>query len=144
MLGPFGAGVLSVLIPQVRDDLGTTTAAVTAGIAALQGAVNAFLSALPLTVISLGGRGGGLDAGRRGLGARVVRAREPGGRGRARQPRGRVGYSAFRFAGLALAPVIWLPLFHADPQLPFLVAGALSLLVCPLVLRIGPAGYGPQ
>ncbi len=32
MLGPFGAGVLSVLIPQVRDDLGTTTAAVTAGI----------------------------------------------------------------------------------------------------------------
>ncbi len=32
MLGPFGSGVLIVLIPQVREDLGTTTAAVTAGI----------------------------------------------------------------------------------------------------------------
>ena len=83
MLGPFGAGVLSVLIPQVRDDLGTTTA----------------------TSV----------------------------------------YSAFRFAGLALAPVIWLPLFHADPQLPFLVAGVLSLLVCPLVPRIDPRGtLAPQ
>ena len=34
MLGPFGAGVLAVLIPQIRGDLGTTTAAVTAGITA--------------------------------------------------------------------------------------------------------------
>jgi MFS family permease len=32
MLGPFGSGVLSVLIPQVREDFGTTTAGVTAGI----------------------------------------------------------------------------------------------------------------
>jgi MFS family permease len=32
MLGPFGAGVLTVLIPQIREDLGATTAAVTAGI----------------------------------------------------------------------------------------------------------------
>jgi len=39
----------------------------------------------------------------------------------------------------------WLPLFHADPQLPFLVAGALSLLLCPLVLRIDPRGtLAPQ
>ena len=41
--------------------------------------------------------------------------------------------------------MIWLPLFHADPQLPFLVAGALSQLVCPLVLRIDPRGtLAPQ
>jgi MFS family permease len=46
-------------------------------------------------------------------------------------------YSAFRFAGLAVAPVVWLPLFHADPALPFVVAGALNLLVCPLAVRLG-------
>ena len=67
-----------------------------------------------------------------GLGSLAVEA-VPGNRAGATSV-----YSAFRFAGLALAPVVWLPLFHADPQLPFLVAGALSLLVCPLVLRLYP------
>jgi MFS family permease len=67
-----------------------------------------------------------------GLGSLAVEA-VPGNRAGATSV-----YSAFRFAGLALAPVVWLPLFHADPRLPFLVAGALSLLVCPLVLRLDP------
>jgi MFS family permease len=49
-------------------------------------------------------------------------------------------YSAFRFTGLALAPAVWLPLFHADPQLPFVLAGVLNLLVCPLALRLGRSG----
>jgi MFS family permease len=46
-------------------------------------------------------------------------------------------YSAFRFTGLAVAPVVWLPLFHADPALPFIAAGALNLLVCPLAVSLG-------
>ena len=32
--------------------------------------------------------------------------------------------SAFRFAGNAAAPLLWLPLYHADPRLGFLGAGA--------------------
>jgi MFS family permease len=311
MLGPFGAGVLSVLIPQVRDDLGTTTAAVTAGITvymvpfaalqlvsgtlgerwgvtrtvriayvayavvsiltviapdigvflvgrALQGAVNAFLSPLLLAALAmgaapgrvgrlvgtflavqtagavfsplLGGAAGAVDwrlafiapailalglavlpmpaardahleppSLRAALTPRVLRLSLVGALGYLAisgmsfvvallaadelgagptltgiadsalgvsaawtlagvgsalvwsglgslaveaVPGNRAGatsvYSAFRFAGLALAPVVWLPLFHADPRLPFLVAGALSLLVCPLVLRLDP------
>ncbi len=67
-----------------------------------------------------------------GLGSLAVEA-VPGNRAGATSV-----YSAFRFGGLALAPIVWLPLFHADPQLPFLAAGALSLLLCPLVLRIDP------
>ena len=31
--------------------------------------------------------------------------------------------SAFKFAGNAVAPVMWLPLYHADPRLGFLGAG---------------------
>ena len=58
-----------------------------------------------------------MDAGRRrlalgssGLGSLAVEA-VPGTRAGATSV-----YSAFRFAGLALAPVVWLPLFHADPS----------------------------
>jgi hypothetical protein len=36
-----------------------------------------------------------------------------------------------------VAPVVWLPLFHADPALPFIAAGALNLLVCPLAVSLG-------
>jgi len=34
--------------------------------------------------------------------------------------------SAFKFAGNAVAPVMWLPLYHADPRLGFLGAGILA------------------
>ena len=47
-------------------------------------------------------------------------------------------YSAFRFAGLAIAPVVWLPLFHAETWLPFAAAGALCLVLSVLVLRLDP------
>src|SRR3954453_6403996 len=36
--------------------------------------------------------------------------------------------SAFKFAGNAAAPLMWLPLYHADPRLGFLGAGVLSAL----------------
>ena len=68
-----------------------------------------------------------------GLGSMAVQA-APGNRGGATSV-----YSAFRFVGLAVAPVVWLPLFHADVSLPFVIAGALNLLVCPLALRLGAA-----
>ena len=36
--------------------------------------------------------------------------------------------SAFKFAGNAAAPLLWLPLYHADPRLGFLGAGILAAL----------------
>jgi hypothetical protein len=74
-----------------------------------------------------------------GLGSLAVEA-VPGNRAGATSV-----FSAFRFTGLALAPVVWLPLFHVDPHLPFLAAGGLNLLVCPLVLRLeAGATVAPQ
>jgi MFS family permease len=47
--------------------------------------------------------------------------------------------SAFKFAGNALAPVMWLPLYHADPRLGFLGAAVMAALtgafVVPLRVR---------
>ena len=44
--------------------------------------------------------------------------------------------SAFKFAGNAAAPLMWLPLYHADPRLGFLGAGILAavagLFIAPL------------
>jgi MFS family permease len=44
--------------------------------------------------------------------------------------------SAFRFAGNAAAPVMWLPLYHADPRLGFLGAGVLAALTGAFVLPL--------
>lgn len=38
-------------------------------------------------------------------------------------------YSAFKFAGVAIAPLVYVPLFHVDSRLPFVVAAALSALL---------------
>jgi MFS family permease len=43
-------------------------------------------------------------------------------------------YSAFKFAGVAIAPIIYVPLFHADTRAPFLLAGAFSAAVAVLLL----------
>jgi MFS family permease len=47
--------------------------------------------------------------------------------------------SAFKFAGNAAAPVMWLPLYHVDPRLGFLGAAVVAALtgafVVPLRLR---------
>ena len=43
-------------------------------------------------------------------------------------------YSAFKFVGVAIAPLVYLPLFEADTRLPFLVAAGFSLLTAALVL----------
>ena len=47
--------------------------------------------------------------------------------------------SAFRFAGAALAPVAWLPLYHAAPSHAFGAAGASLLLAVPAIRATGRA-----
>jgi hypothetical protein len=44
--------------------------------------------------------------------------------------------SAFKFAGNAAAPVMWLPLYHADVRLGFLGAGVMASLAGALVLPL--------
>jgi MFS family permease len=44
--------------------------------------------------------------------------------------------SAFKFAGSAAAPIMWLPLYHADARLGFLGAGVMALLSGLLVLPL--------
>jgi MFS family permease len=44
--------------------------------------------------------------------------------------------SAFKFAGNAAAPAMWLPLYSSDPRLAFLAAGAASALMGVLTLRL--------
>jgi MFS family permease len=43
-------------------------------------------------------------------------------------------YSAFKFVGTALAPVIYVPLYEDDARLPFLAAAGFALLFAALVL----------
>ena len=43
-------------------------------------------------------------------------------------------YSAFKFAGVAIAPLVYVPLFHVDTRLPFLLAAACSAAVALLVV----------
>ena len=42
-------------------------------------------------------------------------------------------YSAFKFVGVAIAPLIYVPLFHVDTRAPFLLAAGFSLLCAALV-----------
>ncbi len=43
-------------------------------------------------------------------------------------------YSAFKFAGVAIAPLLYVPLFHVDTRLPFVLAAAFSALLAVLIL----------
>ncbi len=43
-------------------------------------------------------------------------------------------YSAFKFAGVAIAPLVYVPLFHVDTRLPFVLATGFSALLAVLVL----------
>ena len=43
-------------------------------------------------------------------------------------------YSAFKFVGVALAPLVYVPLFEVDTRAPFLLAAALSLVTALLAL----------
>jgi len=45
--------------------------------------------------------------------------------------------SAFKFAGNAAAPLMWLPLYHADPRLGFIGAAALGLVAGGFVRMAG-------
>jgi MFS family permease len=53
-------------------------------------------------------------------------------------PQNRAGatsaYSAFKFAGVAIAPLVYVPLFNVDTRLPFVVAAAFSALLAVSVL----------
>jgi MFS family permease len=48
--------------------------------------------------------------------------------------------SAFKFAGNAAAPAMWLPLYAIDPELAFLAAGAGSALMAAVTLRARSPG----
>ena len=64
-------------------------------------------------------------------------------------PQNRAGatsaFSAFKFAGVAIGPLIYLPLFHVDTRAPFVLAavftGALAVLILPWFgrYRVAPA-----
>jgi MFS family permease len=43
-------------------------------------------------------------------------------------------FSAFKFTGVAIGPLIYVPLFHVDTRAPFLLAAGFSLLLALLVL----------
>jgi MFS family permease len=43
-------------------------------------------------------------------------------------------FSAFKFAGIAIGPLIYLPLFHADTRAPFFLAAAFSVLLAVLIV----------
>jgi MFS family permease len=43
-------------------------------------------------------------------------------------------YSAFKFAGVAIGPLVYVPLFHRDTRAPFLLAAAFSLALAALVV----------
>jgi len=44
--------------------------------------------------------------------------------------------SAFKFAGNAAAPLMWLPLYHVDPALGFLAAAILAALTAAFILPL--------
>jgi hypothetical protein len=44
--------------------------------------------------------------------------------------------SAFKFAGAAAAPLLWLPLYHVSPAYGFLAAGAAALAAGALILPL--------
>jgi MFS family permease len=44
--------------------------------------------------------------------------------------------SAFKFAGNAAAPAMWLPLYSSDPKLAFVAAGATSAVMAAVTLRL--------
>ncbi|MBW3593742.1 MAG: MFS transporter, partial [Actinobacteria bacterium] len=43
-------------------------------------------------------------------------------------------FSAFKFAGTAVGPLIYVPIFHVEARAPFLVAAGLSVLLALLIL----------
>jgi MFS family permease len=61
-------------------------------------------------------------------------------------PRNRGGavsiIGAFKFAGNAVAPLVWLALYDVDPRLAFALAGAASLSVAATVVRAGAVTGG--
>jgi hypothetical protein len=51
---------------------------------------------------------------------------------------------AFKFAGNAVAPVLWVPLYAIEPMLAFAGAGVAAALVALATLRAAGASTGPQ
>jgi len=50
---------------------------------------------------------------------------------------------AFKFGGNALAPLIWVPVYAAEPMLAFVGAGACSALVALATWRAAQPAQGP-
>lgn len=102
-------------------------AVVTSGLVASVGVAGSF-GAVALSWTLAGAGASLLNVGLQSLTIRAV----PGNRGGALS-----AVAAFRFGGAALAPLFWLPVYHADGPAAFAVAGSSLLLAVPVLLLLG-------
>jgi hypothetical protein len=100
---------------------------VTAGLVASVGVAGSF-GAVVLSWTLAGAGASLLNVGLQSLTISAV----PGNRGGALS-----AVAAFRFGGAALAPLFWLPVYHADGSAAFIAAGCSLLLAVPAVLLLG-------
>jgi MFS family permease len=130
-----GSGASGVLVGRLAGRLADrvgpgVTAAIGSAICAVTLPVTGIGDSLAGVAIAWTAAGAGSTLVWAGLGSLAVGA-VPGNRGGATSV-----YSAFRFGGVALAPLVWLPLFHARPWLPFALGGALCVLMSGLAVRL--------
>jgi len=130
-----GAGVAGVLAGRLAgrlaDHLGPgATAAIGSAVCALVLPATGLAGTIPGVALAWTAAGAGSTLVWAGLGSLAVDA-VPGNRAGATSV-----YSAFRFGGVALAPALWLPLFHAEEWLPFVIGGALCALMAMWALRL--------
>jgi hypothetical protein len=127
-LGPFGGGVLTVLVPDLRAEFGVSTAVASAVIPAY---------IVPFAALQLvsGADEFGLSATARGLilwtGLNTLTVEAA--------PANRAGavsfVGAWKFAGNAAGPAVWLPLYGAHAWLAFAVAGAVCGTVTTVIRK---------
>ena len=99
------------------------TAACTVGLLALAAAPNAWT--LALAWLGIGCAGTFVWAGLNTIAVESFPANRAGATS---------AFSAFKFAGTAIGPLVYVPLFHVEPRAPFLLAAVLSVLLALLIL----------
>jgi MFS family permease len=124
LLGSVWGGVTDRFGPRVCGILATVITAAFVGAIGLTGSVFTLI----LCWTAAGAGASMLTVALQNLTMRAI----PGNRGGALS-----AVSAFRFAGAALAPLAWLPLYHAAPSRAFGAAGAALLLVVPALRATG-------
>lgn len=127
MLGPVWGG----LIDRVGGRRGAVVAAI--GTAALVGPLGVVGSEVALAVLwaGAGATAGLLTVSVNSLAVDAVPTNRSGGVS---------VVQAFRFGGMAVAPLLWLPPYHHSPALAFALAGVCTLLAAVAVSGIGRGG----